>query len=80
MFLGLKEGVTYVKMEKLGKKKSLVSTWEGPFLFLNYFDDNGFMGQDEGVECVLLKARRNNFGTDLDEICSYSILHKLCEN
>jgi hypothetical protein len=31
MFIGLKEGVTYVKMNKLEKKKSLVSSWEGPF-------------------------------------------------
>jgi hypothetical protein len=27
MFLGLKEGITYVKMKKPRKKKSLVSSW-----------------------------------------------------
>jgi hypothetical protein len=31
-------------------------------------------------ECVLLKARRNNFGINLVEIYNYTILHKLCEN
>jgi hypothetical protein len=40
MLFGLKEGITYVKMNKPGKKMSLVSSWEGPFLFLNYLDGN----------------------------------------
>jgi hypothetical protein len=34
MFIRYKEGETYVKMKKLKKKKSLVSNWEGPFLFM----------------------------------------------
>ncbi len=37
-----------MKMEKLGKKKSLASSWEGPFLFVKYLNGNGFMDQDEG--------------------------------
>ncbi len=57
MFLGLKEGVTYVKMNKLGKKKSLVSSWEGPFLFLNYLDGIEFMEQDEGERMCVVKSR-----------------------
>ncbi len=56
MFFGLKEGVTYVKMKKPKKKKSLVSSWEGPFLFLNYLDDNGFMEQDEGGRMCVAKG------------------------
>jgi hypothetical protein len=31
MFVGFIEGDSYVKMKKLGKKKSLISSWEGPF-------------------------------------------------
>jgi hypothetical protein len=31
MFLGFREGTTYVKMKRLGKKKSLASSWEEPF-------------------------------------------------
>jgi len=31
MFLGLKEGVTYVKMEKLGKKNPWYLVWRGQF-------------------------------------------------
>jgi hypothetical protein len=57
MFLKLKEGVTYVKMNKPGKKKFLVFGWEGPFLFLNYLDGNGFMEQDEGGRMCIVKSR-----------------------
>jgi hypothetical protein len=42
MFVGFIEGETYVKMKKLGKKKSLESSWEGPFLFVNYLDGKVF--------------------------------------
>ncbi len=55
MFLRFKEGVTYVKMKKLGKKKSMVSSWEGPFMFLKYLD--GFMEQDEGGEMCVVKGK-----------------------
>jgi hypothetical protein len=40
MFLGFKEGVTFVKMKKLGKNKSLELSWEGPFMFVRYLDGN----------------------------------------
>ncbi len=40
MFLGFKEGVTFVKMKKLDKKKSLASSWEGPFMFVRSLDGN----------------------------------------
>jgi hypothetical protein len=43
MFLGLKEGMMYVKMKKPGKKKSVVFSWEGPFIFLKYLDGDGFI-------------------------------------
>ncbi len=43
-----------MKMKKLGKKKSMVSSWEGPFLFLKYLDGDGFIEQDEkGKMCVV---------------------------
>jgi hypothetical protein len=57
MFLGLKEGITYVKMNKPRKKKSLVSNWEGSFLFMNYLDGNGFMEQDEGKRMCVIKGK-----------------------
>lgn len=53
MFLGFKEGETYMKMKKLGKK-SLASNQEGLFLFIKYLDGNGYMDQDEGSRiCVV---------------------------
>ncbi len=35
MFVGFIEGESYVKMKKPRKKKSLVSSWEGPFFLWN---------------------------------------------
>lgn len=46
----------FVKMEKLGKKNSLASSWEGPFLFVKYLDGNGFMDQDEGGRIYVIKG------------------------
>jgi hypothetical protein len=66
MFLGLKEGITYVKMNKLRKKKSLVSSWEGLVLFLNYLDGNGFMEQDEGRRMCIVKSREERLW---DRLC-----------
>jgi hypothetical protein len=43
MFFKFQEGKTYVKMKKLGKKMSMVSNCERPFLFVKYLDGNGFL-------------------------------------
>jgi len=40
MFLGFKEGATFMKMKKLGKKTSLALSLEGPFMFVRYLDGN----------------------------------------
>jgi hypothetical protein len=53
MFAWFIEGETYVKMKKPRKKKSLISSWEGPFFFVNYLDGKGFLEQDEGHICVI---------------------------
>jgi hypothetical protein len=54
MFLGFKEGETFVEMKKLGKKKLLASSWEGPFMFVRYLDGHGFLEQDDGkIVCVV---------------------------
>jgi hypothetical protein len=47
----------HVKMKKLGKKSSLVSSWERPFLFVNYLDGNGFMEQDEKGRICVVKGK-----------------------
>jgi len=58
-FLGFKEGITLVKMKTIGKKKSLASSWEGPFLFVNYLDENGFMDHDEGGRICVIKGKND---------------------
>jgi hypothetical protein len=52
-----KEGITYVKMKKPREKKSLVFSWEGLFLFLNYLDGNGFMEQDKRGRMCIVKSK-----------------------
>jgi hypothetical protein len=67
MFLGLKEGVTYVKMKKPRKKKFLVFSCEAPFLFLNYLDDNGFGEQDEGGRMCVVKGKEEQLWDKLQQ-------------
>ncbi len=57
LFVGFIEGETYVKMKKPRKKKSLASSWEGPFLFMKYLDNKGFQEQDEGGRICVLKGK-----------------------
>lgn len=57
MFLKFQEGKTYVKMKKLGKKMSMVSNCERPFLFVKYLDGNGFLEQDEGGRICVIKGK-----------------------
>jgi hypothetical protein len=40
----------------------------------------GSWNKMKGGEFVLLKERKNNYRTNLGEIYSFSILHKLCED
>jgi hypothetical protein len=41
LFEGFEEGDFKVKMHKLGKKKNLMGSWEGPYDFVNYKDGKG---------------------------------------
>jgi len=68
LFEGFEKGDTKVNMHKLGKKRSLVGSWEGPYEFGNYKDGKGFREQDEGNKTCILNdldgkhwewARRN---------------------
>jgi hypothetical protein len=57
MFSRLTKTITYVKMKKPRKKKSLTSSWEGPFLFMKYLDGNKFLGQDEGGRICVINGK-----------------------
>ncbi len=54
--MGFTKGHTYVKMKK-PRKNSLASSWEGPFLFMKYLDNNGFQEQDEGGKICVIKGK-----------------------
>ncbi len=38
-----------------GKKRSLLSNWEGPYFFVEYKDGKGFQEQDHGNKMCILK-------------------------
>jgi hypothetical protein len=44
-----------VKMRKLGKKKSLVRNWEGPYIFVDYKDGKGPHMQNHGSRICVVK-------------------------
>ncbi len=48
---------TYLKMKKPSKKKFLASNWEGPFIFVQYLNENGYMDHDEGSEINVVKGK-----------------------
>lgn len=56
MFMGFDEGIIYVKKRKLGKKKSMTSSWKGHIFFMKYLDGNRFMEQDKGGRICVTKG------------------------
>jgi hypothetical protein len=46
---------TKIKMRKPGKKRSLFSNWEGPYIFVDYKDGKGFQEQDHDSRMCILK-------------------------
>jgi hypothetical protein len=53
-----KEGVQ-IKMRKPSKKKNLVGSWEGPYVFVGYKDGKGTHEQDEGGRTCIIKDMDN---------------------
>jgi hypothetical protein len=48
LFEGLVAGETMVKMKKPGKKRALIASWEGPYLFIIHTDGKGNLDFEEG--------------------------------
>ncbi len=46
-------------MRKLGKRRSLINDQEGPYMFVDYKDENGYQVLDHGSRICIVK--------DLDE-------------
>jgi len=56
-FEGLFVGETMVEMKKPGKKKTLVTSWEGPYQFIGHADGKGNYDLEEGsIICIIQDA------------------------
>jgi hypothetical protein len=44
-----------VKMKKLGKKKALTFSWEGPYQFVGHTDGNGNLDFEKGNMVCIMK-------------------------
>jgi hypothetical protein len=61
-FEGLVAGETMVKMKKLGKKKALTASWEGPYLFVTHTDGIGNLDFEEGnMICIIQDTDGNQW-------------------
>jgi hypothetical protein len=60
VFEGLNAGETMVKMRKPGKKKTLIASWEGPYLFVAHNDGLGTFDADEGSQICIIQDGDGN--------------------
>jgi hypothetical protein len=57
VFEGLVAGESMVKMKKLGKRRALTASWEGPYLFVGHTDEKGNLEFEEGSRiCIVQDA------------------------
>jgi hypothetical protein len=56
-FSSFQARIDLVKMKKPSKKKSMMSSWEGLYLFLGYVDEQISMGQDDGIRKCIIKGK-----------------------
>jgi len=57
LFEGLIAGQTMVKMKKLGKRRALTASWEGPYQFIGHTDGKGNLDFEEGCRlCIIQDA------------------------
>jgi hypothetical protein len=57
LFEGLVAGVSMVKMKKLGKRRALTASWEGPYQFVGHTDGKGNFDFEEGCRiCIVQNA------------------------
>jgi len=60
VFEGLVVDETMVKMKKPEKKKALIASWEGPYLFVAHTDGIGNLDFEEGSRvCIVQDADGN---------------------
>jgi len=57
LFEGLVAGISRVKMRKLGKRRALSASWEGPYQFVGHTDRKGNFNFEEGCRmCIVQDA------------------------
>ncbi len=57
MFQSFGERELSVNMKKPCKNKSLLASWDGPYLLVSYKNDKGCQVQDEGAKICILKDK-----------------------
>jgi hypothetical protein len=55
LFEGLVAGQTMVKMKKLGKRRALSASWEGPYQFIGHTDGKGNLDFEEGCRLCIIQ-------------------------
>jgi hypothetical protein len=55
LFEGLIAGQTMVKMKKLGKRRALITSWEGPYQFIGHTDGKGNFDFEEGCRLCIIQ-------------------------
>jgi hypothetical protein len=61
-----------VKMKKLGKKRALAASWEGPYRFVGHVDGKGTLTLKKVVVCVLCRMQMGVSGRDLGGTYKFS--------
>jgi hypothetical protein len=75
-FEGLVARETMVKMKKLGKKKALTSSWEGPYQFIGHANGNGNFDFEEGnIICIIKDADGHHWEKSCKDLQIYHVLH-----
>lgn len=65
-----------VKMKKLGKKKALTSSWEGPYQFVGYVDGNDDIDFDEGNRlCIIQDVDEHQWEQSFRDSHIYRVLY-----
>jgi len=55
LFEGLVAGVTMVKMKKLGKRRALSTSWEGPYQFVGHADGKRNFDFENGSQLYIVQ-------------------------
>jgi hypothetical protein len=73
-FEGLVAGEIMVKMKKLGKKRVLIASWEGPYQFIGHVDGKGNFDFEEGSwVCIIQDADGHQWERSCKDLQIYHV-------